>query len=99
MAQIRWSADATRDLEEIAEFIAKDSPRYAKIVTTELYESVGRLKHFPLSGRIIPERQQETHREIIVSNYRILYRFKGDVCEILNVIHSKRNIWKFLEGK
>ena len=99
MAQIRWSADATRDLEEIAEYIAKDSPRYAKIVAGRLFESVDVLREFPQIGRIIPELQSTSRRELVVGNFRILYRLKEDMCEILSVLHSKKDIWKFLESR
>ena len=99
MAKVRWSHDAARDLEEIANYIAKDSPRYAKIVASRIYESVALLKEFPSMGRVIPELQIETRREIIVGSYRILYRLKIDVCEILNILHSKKDLWKFLESR
>jgi toxin ParE1/3/4 len=31
MAEIRWTKQAIKDIENIAEFIAKDSEHYAKI--------------------------------------------------------------------
>ena len=31
MAKIIWTNNALQDLEEIAEFIEKDSPQYAKV--------------------------------------------------------------------
>ncbi|TMB64277.1 MAG: hypothetical protein E6J43_13680 [Chloroflexi bacterium] len=36
--------------------------------------SAARLSEFPLSGRIVPEFNQENIRELLVRNYRVAYR-------------------------
>ena len=97
MAQIIWSPEATRDLEHIGENISKDSPRYATATITKLYHAIEQLDTFPRSGRMIPELQIESRRELIVGNYRIMYRVFDDTCEILMILHMKRDVLNIIE--
>ncbi len=51
-----------------------------------------RLTNFPLSGRVVPEVGKKSIREIILGNYRIIYRVLPDEVEILTVHHGARQI-------
>lgn len=91
MAQrVVWSPQAIADVEAIAEFIEKDSPFYARAVVTKIVSSTRRLAFYPWSGRIVPEIQDHSLREIFVFSYRVIYQV-GDVhLTIVAVIHGKR---------
>lgn len=73
MAQIRFTASFQADLDDIAEHIAKDSPRYASRFVETVYERVEQLANFSKLGRVVPEYNDEYLREIIFGNYRIVY--------------------------
>ena len=73
MTSVKWSPESIRDVESIRAFIAQDSPAYAELVARRVVAAVERLKFFPESGRIVPERQDPQIREIIVVPYRIVY--------------------------
>jgi addiction module RelE/StbE family toxin len=90
MVGISWTEQAIDDVEKICEFIARDSPGYAKIFAHKVYSSVDRLRKFPRSGRIVPELEIRSVREIIFGNYRIIYRIKKSEIDILTVYHSSR---------
>jgi plasmid stabilization system protein ParE len=90
MAEIRWSQQAADDLEAIAEFIAADSPHYAELFVIDVLRAVERLADFPRSGRMVPESGKPSIREIILGNYRIVFRCKKNVVEILAVYHGAR---------
>ena len=90
MTSIAWSPQAIQDVEAIRAFIAQDSPAYAELIASRLVAAVERLQSFPQSGRIVPERQDPTIREIIVPPYRIVYRFQGGLVEIATVFRSSR---------
>jgi hypothetical protein len=47
MVKINWTNLALQDLDEIAEFISKDSIRYAQITVKYLFESPSISKHIP----------------------------------------------------
>lgn len=90
MAKIKWAPQSLDDIEAIANFIARDSDYYAQMFTTKVFDTVERLELFPESGQIVPELNRKEIREIIFGNYRIIYRTKEELVEILTVYHSAR---------
>ena len=48
------------------------------------------LEEFPLSGRKVPEFDEDSMRELIAYNYRIIYRVEGADVVVAAVIHGKR---------
>ncbi len=93
--QIRWSPRAVNNLEELYEFIAKDSEFYATAFVKGIVSIINNLDQFPKSGRIVPEYSIENLREKIYENYRIVYRLKGECIEIVAICHSARNTIPF----
>lgn len=90
MAKIRWTPQAADDLEAIADFIALDSGHYASLFVFDVLTAIERLEQFPKLGRAVPEAQNPTAREIIFGNYRIIYRLKANLVEILTIYHGSR---------
>ena len=83
-----WTRPALADVLHIRDHIAADSTRYARIVAERIVSSVDRLSTFPLSGRVVPELADPMLREVINAPYRIVYRVRDDVLEILTVVHA-----------
>ncbi|MHB1863636.1 MAG: type II toxin-antitoxin system RelE/ParE family toxin [Gemmatimonadaceae bacterium] len=90
MTEVRWTETAYEDLAAIRDFVRHDSPAYAQLVVAQLYESVGQLRQFPESGRVVPERGDPSLRELIRPPYRIVYRRHQSSVEILTIFHSAR---------
>ncbi len=90
MVKLRWTQQALDDIEVITDYIAKDSSFYAKMFAKKVFDSVDRIEIFPESGRIVPEINCNNIREILLGNYRIIYRIKTNVIEIITVYHSSR---------
>lgn len=90
MAEIRWTLQGIADLRTIADFIAKDSSHYARLFVFDVFNVVDRLGRFPKSGRIVPELMDSHIREIILGNYRIVYRSRVKLVEILAVYHGAK---------
>jgi toxin ParE1/3/4 len=88
--RIIWSPLAVERVSEIAEYIARDNPTAAKEWTDMVFGKVERLKSFPGSGRIVPEIDNPRIRELIYSNYRIIYRIEEKQLSILTVRHGKQ---------
>jgi plasmid stabilization system protein ParE len=74
MAEIIWTDQALEDIESIAEYISRDSFHYAQLAVRKIFGTVKRLSLFPESGRIVPEIEQKNIKELILGNYRIIYR-------------------------
>ena len=92
MAKLIWSERAISDLENIYDYIAADSPRYAQYTIQNIFQSTERLETFPDSGRHLPEFPNIPHRELILANYRIIYRYDDNelAIKIITVIHGSR---------
>jgi toxin ParE1/3/4 len=85
-----WTPLARDDLREIVTCVARDNPAAALRVGERILSSVEPLKGMPQMGRMVPERQDETIREIIRGNYRIIYRVRAD--------HRALEIWRIWHG-
>ncbi|MHA1351153.1 MAG: type II toxin-antitoxin system RelE/ParE family toxin [Promethearchaeota archaeon] len=92
MVEIKWTHNALEDLDDIANYISKDSPKYAQILVKQIYEMINSLKQFPMFGRKVPEYKDPNLREIIYKNYRIIYLVKNKYLEIISVIHGSRKL-------
>jgi len=92
MARLIWSPKSLRQIDEIAEYIAVDSPRQAKRVVQRILDEAERLATFPGSGAVVPEFSDGTVRETFVFRFRILYRYimDDDVVRIVGVVHGAR---------
>lgn len=88
--RIIWSPRAASHLEDICEYIAQDSQQYATIFAQQVLRLVRALPAFPQSGRMVPEYGDPRLREKIHGNYRIVYRVKEAVIEIVAICHSAR---------
>ncbi len=91
MAVVRWTDQAIDDIENIAEYISKDSLTFARIQTERFFERVKILESQPMTGRIVPEIKDSSTRELVMGNYRIIYHMdSNDIVTILTVHHSQR---------
>lgn len=91
MARLIWSEMSSDDLEDIADYIAKESLHYAQQTISKIYYAAEKMADHPLSGRVVPELSNPVIREIIVGNYRVIYSTPSpDEVQIITVHHSSR---------
>jgi toxin ParE1/3/4 len=90
MVRIVWTEFAIEDLRLIHDYIAKDSKTYADRFIDKLINRADQLEEFPKSGRVVPEFDTETIRELIEGNYRIIYEIKPDHIGIIRIHHAAR---------
>ena len=91
MTDILWSPRAEADLKEIRAHIETDSPAWADLTVRRLVAAVERLREFPDSGRMVPEREAPELREIVAGHFRIVYRRKPALVEIATVFRGSRD--------
>jgi plasmid stabilization system protein ParE len=61
------------------------------LVVQRIVVAVTRLENHPLSGRMVPEVDDESIREVVHGSYRIVYRLRlPDVVEMITVFHGAR---------
>ena len=90
MTRLRWSPRSVDDLEAIRGFIARDSSPYADLVIQRIVAAADRLTRFPEIGRIVPEVGEPRLRELIVRPFRVVYRIRPDLVEVVTVFRSSR---------
>ncbi|MBU0694020.1 MAG: type II toxin-antitoxin system RelE/ParE family toxin [Candidatus Omnitrophica bacterium] len=95
--KIVWSDPAILDLENIKNYIAKDSPYYASIFVEKIIEAIDKLSSFPSIGRIVPEFNNKNIREVIYQHYRVIYQTTQETIFILTVIHGGRDLTNWLQ--
>ena len=91
MVEVIFTEQALSDINDIAEYIANDSIHYASLQVEKFFNKTDALTNFPLIGRIVPELNVKSIRELIEGNYRIIYKVvnKSSI-HILTIHHSRR---------
>jgi plasmid stabilization system protein ParE len=88
--KVLWTENAIQDLLGIKAFIAQDSIDRAEDWLRELYAAGENLSQFSSRGRIVPEFNKDNLRELLIENYRLVYRIKSTTVEILTVFEGHR---------
>jgi toxin ParE1/3/4 len=91
---IEWTEPALLDLENIRNYIGRDSEYYATRFVEQIIEAVDSLGKFPKMGRNVPEAEEDNIRELLFLSYRIMYRVERERILILTIIHAGRDLSK-----
>ena len=95
MVRINWTFQSRDDLKAIAEYISKDSRRYAQLQVSRLVNRTKLLKTQIRAGKMVPEMNKENIRELIEGNYRIIYKIvRENQIDILTIHHAARDLAK-----
>ena len=89
---LRWTEHAVGQLAALAEYISLDSPLYAEQVVDRIVARLEQARHYPRSGRVVPEFLRDDLRELVEPPYRLLYRIREDAVEVLAVVHGRYGI-------
>jgi len=88
--KIIWSPLAIDRASEIAKYIAQDKPSATENWIKTVFSKVERLKSSPEIGRVVSEIKNDSFRELIYGNYRIIYRIEKTQISILTIRHGKQ---------
>lgn len=89
--KVALTAQARAELHQIGEWIERDSPANARRFVLELEEACLRLSEMPHAFPYLPRHRELGIRRRPYRRYVILYRIKGDVIEVLHVVHGARD--------
>lgn len=93
--RVLWTETATRDLENLISYIAREAPINAGRVLGQLQSKAESLTRVPERGRLVPELLRHglaIWRELIVAPYRIIYRIEGHTVYVLAVFDARRDL-------
>src|SRR5687767_15517656 len=97
---VKWTEVAAADLDEVAEYIARDSRYYAAAFVREVRDAARSLAQLAQRGHVVPEFGDLAVREIFIKKYRLIYEVVGDTVYVIGFIHGARDllaIWESTE--
>jgi toxin ParE1/3/4 len=92
--KLQWSQRALNDVVHLRDYIAQDSPFYARQFTERLINRIENLLDFPRMGRLVPEAEKDDIRELIYQGYRIIYHLNESQnrIDLISILHDSRDI-------
>jgi len=90
--KVVWTTEALGKLDEIERFIAQDSQQRASAFIDLLLAKGDSIASFPEMGRVVPELSRPEIREILVGNYRMVYKATPAQIVILTVFEGHRSL-------
>ena len=88
---VDWAFSAQAALDEVITYISRDSPEAAARVLEQALETGASLATFAERGRIVPESNEPTIREVFVFRYRLMYEVRDDRVIIVAFLHGARD--------
>lgn len=90
--RILWTDRAFSRLEEQADYIAADDSVAARRMLERTFERVESLAEMPESGRVFPGANDRSLRELIVGQYRVIYRVVATekAIHVITVRHGRQ---------
>ena len=71
--RIIWTETAANDLRAIVRYISLDNPEAARRIAQKVLARIDAAAALPHAGRMVPEREDPTVREVLLNPYRIIY--------------------------
>lgn len=94
----RITPRASADLEEIWQYVARDSPVAADKVDSELHAAMQMLARFPGLGHRRDDVARPDYRFWPVFSWLIAYRRDEDSIHIIRVVHGSRDVHSEMRG-
>ena len=87
---IRWSKRGSLRRMQCVRYIAEKSGDWPTAWKWEddVFGAVAHLEEFPLSGSVVREFGRADIRQVLLGDYRIIYRVKNNIPEIISIRHG-----------
>lgn len=79
---LQYAEEARENIRDIYSALYDLSPTYADKWTDELVKKTELLLSFPEMGRMVPEPEIKSIREIFVGRYRVIYQYRPEETKI-----------------
>ncbi len=93
--RVIWTESARDALDEVIGYIWRKSPDGAVRVLTRALDTAASLSTLAERGRVVREVGESTLRELLVYDYRMLYRVHEDRVVIRAFLHGARDFSKW----
>ncbi|MBI3455009.1 MAG: type II toxin-antitoxin system RelE/ParE family toxin [Candidatus Rokubacteria bacterium] len=82
-------------LDDAVSYLAQDSRPAAERLLIAALDAAGSLEASSERGRVVPELDQPTIRELFVQRYRLLYEARPAEVQILAFVHGARDLTRW----
>lgn len=89
--RVDWSDYAAEQLDELVGHLDSLSQGAGKSLADRVTRRLQQIEYFPDSGRMVPEFELASFRELIESDYRVIYERFPDRLEVVAVVHGARS--------
>ena len=86
-----WAVSARAALDDVITYISQDSPEAATRVMEKALTTGATLATFAERGRVVPESNDPTIREVFVFRYRLMYEIHDDRVVVVAFLHGARD--------
>ena len=90
--KVIWAPLAEDQVAEAFSYIAAERPAAALKWFDRIVHKTESLSALPDQGRMVPEAQRQSIREVLVNPYRVVYRREDETVVILTVQHERRDL-------
>jgi toxin ParE1/3/4 len=90
-----WTDSARQALDEVLEYVAQESRDRALSLLSRVLDTAAALDTLANRGRVVPELNQPETRELLVFDYRLLYRVLGEHVVVIAFLHGARDFSKW----
>jgi toxin ParE1/3/4 len=95
--RVEWTEGAHRELDEAIAYVAQDSLQNAARLLVRILQAAESLAELSQRGRVLPELDDPTIREIQVEPYRLIYSLGDTDVHILGVLHGRRDFGRWVD--
>jgi plasmid stabilization system protein ParE len=89
--RITFAESAIADLEGVREWYTSQAvPEVGDRLVREIFAAVEQLAQFPESGRVVPEFDSPSLRELVHPPFRLVYRLDAGCVRVVRVWRSER---------
>ena len=80
------------------DWLKRSAPVFAASLGSQILSNLDLLESHPRLGRMVPRYEDESIRELIVGNYRVVYLHDvdADVVRVAAIVHGSQDIYRIL---
>ena len=97
--RVIWSEGATVELDAAIGYVAEDAPSSAARLLERVLDAAASLADLSGRGRVVPERQDPTIRELLVEPFRLLYKVRDTEVIVLGLIHQRQDYGRWRDSR
>jgi len=96
---VAWTPGARAALDEVLEYIAQDSFEGAQKVLHATIDLTASLETLSERGRVVPEIDDPSVREVFVYSYRLIYEVRASEVRIIAFLHGARDFARWWRAR